>query len=170
MKAKGYSLWLMPEGDIYPKGAKLIESIVKRYKTPFFEPHVTLLGEILGDEHEIIEKSEKLASEFKHLTITLESIDYQDYFFRALYVKAQKSDPLLQLHKDAKEIFKMNEVPEYMPHMSLLYGTLSSDEKKHILSSIKIPFTEFTVKRIHLYRTTGEVSSWYKLYEFPFGE
>lgn len=168
MRAKGYSLWLMPQGNKYQLVSNVINDLAIKYNSPVFEPHVTLIGEVSGDEHEIVEKTEEFASHTAAFTIQLENIDIQDYFFRALFIKAKASRELLNLHKNAKQIFSMQNIPEYMPHVSLLYGNVSLEEKEKIIQSITVPFTEFTVETIHLYRTKGEVNSWYKIYEFPF--
>jgi hypothetical protein len=54
VKAKGYSLWLMPIGDIYRRLSETISQLSSEYGTPNFQPHITLLGELSEDEEYII--------------------------------------------------------------------------------------------------------------------
>lgn len=169
MKAKGYSLWLMPTGENYEKFASLIKKLAEKNTTPVFEPHVTLLGEVIQSEEDIIRKTEESTSGQKQFPLTLTTIDYQDFYFRALFIKAEITEPLLSLHNRVKEIFGMEDIPSYMPHLSLLYGNFPPSVKEKIIDRIgKDQTTKFTVNGIHLFKTDGEVNVWYRIREFRF--
>lgn len=171
MKAKGYSLWLIPTGEIYGKFASLIKRLAEENNTPIFEPHVTLLGEIIQSEEDIVRKIEELALDQKQFPLTLTRIDYQNFYFRALFVKAEINESLLSLHNQTKMIIDMQNISPYMPHLSLLYGDLPISSKEKIIEMIgKDQTTQFTVDRIHLFKTDGEVSTWYKIKEFRFSK
>jgi hypothetical protein len=43
-----YSIWLMPEGDVLDKFSELIMKISDEYNSPEHQPHVTLLGGLVG--------------------------------------------------------------------------------------------------------------------------
>ena len=170
LKAKGYSLWLMPSGGAYNKLAALIKTLVEKYRSPLFEPHITLLGEIVLTEEDVIRRSQQLASGQKPFSTTLQTVDYQDFYFRALFVKAEKTKPLLALHNRAKKIFEMQETPSYIPHLSLLYGNFANPVKDQIIRDIgKKQKMEFRVGAIHLFKTDGEVKVWHEVKEFPLG-
>lgn len=170
MKAKGYSLWLMPEEERHGELAALLKILAKEYRSPLFEPHVTLIGGIVLSEEMVIIRSQQLALGQKSFSVTLQTVNYQDYYFRALFVKAEKTQPLLALHNRAKKIFEMQEIPSYMPHLSLLYGNYSQVIKEQIIEAIgKNQAMDFAVNTIHLFKTDGEVSAWYKVQEFPLG-
>lgn len=169
MKVKGYSIWLMPTGEAYDKFASIIKQLAKQYSAPLFQPHITLLGEIIGSEEEIIERTQQLASVQKSFRITLQALDYQDYYFRTLFVKAKLNKSLQTLHNRAKELFNMQDIPQYMPHLSLLYGNFSQSVKNKIIETIGRDFSEqFIVDKIHLFKTDGEVGSWYKVQLYTF--
>ncbi|MBI2404647.1 2'-5' RNA ligase family protein [Candidatus Gottesmanbacteria bacterium] len=169
MLAKGYSFWLMPTGEVYNKFSSLIEKLAEKYSIPLFEPHITLLGEIQQPEDEIIQKAQLLITEQKPFPITLRMIDYQDFYFRALFVKADIPKSLRVLHNRAKEIFEMQYIPDYMAHLSLLYGTFPQEVKEKIIEKIgKDQTTELTINGIDLFKTTGEVNTWYRIRKFPF--
>lgn len=169
MQAKGYSLWLMPTGEAYDKFSNLIKRLAKEYNAPIFEPHVTLIGEAMQSEEDVIRRAEKLVSGQESFPITLRTIDCQDYYFRTLFVKADKTEPLQELYDQACEIFEIQDVPDYMPHLSLLYGNFPQKVKKQIIEEIgRDQSTQFTVDRIHLFKTDGEVESWHKVRKFIF--
>lgn len=170
MKAKGYSLCLMPAGETYNKLAALIKILAEKYKSPLFELHITLLGEIVLLEEDVIKRCQQLTSGQKSFSIILQTVEYQDFYFRALFVQAERTRLLLALHNRAEKIFKMNESPSYMPHLSLLYGDFAQSVKDQIIRNIgKNQEMEFRVGAIHLFKTDGEVSAWYKVKEFPLG-
>lgn len=169
MKAKGHSLWLMPTGDAYDKLSGLIKRLAEEYNALLFEPHVTLLGETMHSEDDVLKRSEQLASGQKPFPITLNTVDYQDFYFRTLFVRAERTDRLQALHDSAKDVFEMQEIPDYMPHLSLMYGNFPQALKEHIIKAIgKDQSTEFIVNSVHLFKTDGEVNAWYKVKEFPF--
>lgn len=39
-----YSIWLIPDGEVYKTVSSIIQNIAKEYGGPLFEPHITLLG------------------------------------------------------------------------------------------------------------------------------
>lgn len=169
MKAKGHSLWLMPIGKAYDKLSGLIKRLAKEYNAPLFEPHVTLLGEAMQSEDDVLKRAEQLASGQNPFPIKLNIVDYQDFYFRTLFVRAEKTDPLQALHDRAKEVFEMQDIPDYMPHLSLMYGNFPQAVKEQIIKAIgRNQATEFTVNSVHLFKTDGEVNVWHKVKESPF--
>ncbi len=170
MKAKGYSLWLMPTGEAYDKLSGLIKRLANEYNAPFFEPHVTLLGEAMQSNEDVLKKAEKLVSGQRPFPITLSTVEYQDFYFRTLFVRAEKTDQLQALHDYAKEVFEMQDIPDYMPHLSLMYGNFPQAVKDKIIETIgRDQAMVFTISAIHLLKTNGEVSAWHKVKEFPLG-
>lgn len=169
MKAKGYSLWLMPTGEAYDKFSNLIKRLAKEYNASVFEPHVTLIGEITGSESDILSKVRQLVLAQKSFPITLRTIDYQDFYFRTLFVKAEKTKSLQALYDLACEIFEIKNVSFYMPHLSILYGNFAQKVKEKIIEAIgRDQTTEFTVSSLNVFKTGGEVEFWHKIGEFSF--
>ena len=170
MRAKAYSLWLMPTGEVYNKFSDLIRRLAMEYSSPIFEPHVTLLGELMQSEEDIIRKTGQLAEGKEPFPVTLTTIDYQDFYFRALFVKVEETEPLILLHNRTKEVFGMQNIQVYMPHLSLLYGNFPQTAKERIIEGIgRNHPAQFTVNNIHLFKTGKQVNTWYKVKEFPFG-
>lgn len=168
MLSRGYSLWLMPSGEVYERFTYLIKRLAQEYNGPIFQPHVTLLGEFTQSEEEVIKLTQDLIADQKPFPVTLRQIDYQDFHFRALFVIAEITEPLLSLHSRAKQIFGMQNIPPYMPHLSLLYGNYSNDVKEKIISEIGSEQTaQFDVSIVHLVKG-GKVEEWKIVKEFPF--
>lgn len=168
MISKGYTLWLMPKGTVYERFFGLIKKLALENNGPVFEPHVTLLGEFTNSLEEAIKGAKELVKDQNPFTINLEEIDYQDFYFRTLFVKAQITQPLLALHEHAKALFNMRSIPPYMPHLSLLYGTYPNELKEKIITQIgKGQSAQIEVKSVFLVKG-GEIKDWEIVEEFPF--
>lgn len=167
MKSKGHTLWLVPTGDSFKKFRSLIEKLAKEYRAPAFQPHVTLLGEITRPEEECVRLTKQLVSGQKPLEIEMGQVDYQDFYFRTLFVKVKKTEPLLALYARAKEVFQMNDIPLYMPHLSILYGTFPEPLKKEIIKEIgRDQSCKFEINSVHLMKG-GAVKDWQIIGEYP---
>lgn len=159
MKSKGYTLWLVPTGEVFRKFSNIINKLAKDYDAPVFDPHVTLLGEIMQPEDECIVKTKQLVKNQKPFIVNLEAIGYQDYYWRTLFVYAKKTPNLQNLHERAKKIFDM-EVPPYMPHLSLLYGMFPVETKREIIKEIgRQQKASWEVNKVTLVRG-GEIKDW----------
>lgn len=93
MISKGHTLWLKPTGSAYQRFSGLIKKLAAEYQAPVFEPHVTLLGEIMLPAEECLQKAKELVSEEKSFIINLTEIGCQDVYFRALFIYAKKINP-----------------------------------------------------------------------------
>lgn len=165
--SKGYALLLVPKGAIYKKYHGLIKKLAKENNGPVFEPHITLLGEIELPEHEVIKKTAELISAQEPFQIKLDGIGYEDYHFRALFVKAVISPQLQNLHEQAKQIFRM-EIPAYMAHLSLLYGNYPIYKKEEIIKSIgSNQASTFEINSIFVQKA-GLIKDWKIIKELPF--
>jgi len=166
-KAKGYSLWFMPFGEIYDNLSNLIFQLSKEYSTPEFEPHITLIGEVIGLDDEIIKKTSQLANLIKPYSIQLTTVDYLDEYFKCLFIKAEKTDDLMEVNSKAREIFNRQEGSEYIPHLSLMYGNFPPEVREEIIKKMGKNFNlSFEIRSIHLFKTEGEVKDWYRVKEF----
>ena len=169
MQGNGYSLWLMPTGEVYEQFSGLITTLAEEYQGPVFEPHVTLLGGVRQAEDEILRRAAQLVVGQPPFAISLRSVDYHDVYFRALFVRAEQSDPLQALYTRAKALLAMPDLPEYLPHLSLLYGHVPPSVKEHIIQAIgRDHTTAFPVNSVHVFNTNGEAQTWSRVKELPF--
>lgn len=169
MKATGYSINILPSGSEYARFENIIKKLAGEYGTFTFAPHITVLGQASDHEETAIKLMEQLTSSLKPFTVTLNTVGFQDAFFRALFVLAEKTDPLLALHEKAKQIFGKPGADEYMPHLSLLYAKFPVEIKEKIIREIGNEQPSiFTVSSLYLFKTEGESDQWSLVKEFPF--
>ena len=156
----------MPSGDVYNRLVNLISQLSKKYSAPNFEPHVTLLSQVVGSEEEIIAKASQLADSLRPYEIKLTTVNYLDEYFKCLFVRIKETEDVMRANEKARERCRHPDA-KYMPHLSLLYGNFSPKIKEDIIKEIgKEINMSFKVKSINLFFTEGEVKNWYRVKEF----
>ncbi len=169
-KPATYSLWLEPSGDIAYRLQERIKDLSKKYGTPVFRPHVTLLGSIKSTETELIPITNTLATSQAPFELVLTRAGYRDTFYQSLFVHVNESNHLKELRKMACRLYDSDE-DKYMPHLSLLYGDLTQKEKERILNIMGREFhIRFPVNGIVVMKTDGLPGKWKKVHTAVFKE
>ncbi|AJF61579.1 TPA: hypothetical protein HA239_04190 [Candidatus Woesearchaeota archaeon] len=166
METKGFSLWLMPEGEQYKRFSGIISDLGKRYKGPRFEPHITLLGDIERGKEDVFNRANQLAQVVKPFNVKLDRTEYSNEYFKCVFARAEEEYEFMKAGDIARRFFYM-ESQKFMPHLSLLYGNYSEDIKKEIVSKLKIN-EEVPVNCLHVAETKGEPEEWKILRKIPF--
>lgn len=158
----------MPTGEVYEKLNSLISQLSEKYNAPYFEPHITLISEILGLEKEIVSKTDQLASVVQPYRIEFSRVEYLDEYFKCLFIRVKETDAIMRANQKARKIFGRETDSQYIPHLSLVYGDFSPQTKKEIIREIGREFNlGFDVDRIHLFSTNGKPEVWHRVKEFP---
>ena len=158
---KEYSLWLIPSGNVYNRLAKRTSALSRQFSTPNLQPHLTLLGELTGNEKKLLAKTSKLAAIIGAFDVKLNKVAFLDKYFGCLFIKAEKTKPLTQFNSKARKIFNRKKDSKYAPHVSLMYGNLDSKTKGKIIARIGSSFPKsFKVKNIYVYKVYGEPKDW----------
>jgi len=161
LRSSHYSLWLMPMEAVRQRLATTILDLSREYGTPPFAPHVTLAGGIAGSVKETVSKMRELARRIPPFTIRLDGIDGLQDYFRCLFVKVAATRPILSANEAAREVFGLERQPEFMPHLSLLYGHLPLSAKERIIASLARELVlDFKVRSLHLYLIKSEPMAW----------
>ena len=172
-RAKGISLWLMPEGDTQARLVALVALVARlaaRLATEPFAPHVTLLPGLLGRETEVVARAGRLARALAPFAVKLAGIEGRDEPFRCLFVRAEASAALRAAHARAARAFRRDPDPDFLPHLSLVYGTMAPERKTPLARELDAEAPgEFEARRLHVWRTEGNVAEWRELFVFPFG-
>jgi 2'-5' RNA ligase len=169
-RADVYSLWLMPEDEVYTKLISTIRQLSKPYGTPEFEPHVTVIGTMTGQQQDLTEKMTSLASEVKSFEVKLMDLDYLNEYFRCLFIRIEQSAAVMGANTKARTIFDQSRSADYMPHLSLMYGDIDTAVKKAVITTIGSDLRcTFPVNNIHLYSTSGAPERWFKIQSVHLG-
>jgi 2'-5' RNA ligase len=118
----------MPEGRLNKQLSSLIETFHKKYSSPLFKPHITLVWPLLDAEGNIVRMAQYLAKRMKSFYLTLNSIGKNNEFFVSISLNIRKDQQLIQARKLAIKTFNLKE-EGYTPHLSLAYGNFNEKTK-----------------------------------------
>ena len=164
----GHHIFLEPEDALRGELSQKIRDLAHAHDGSVFVPHVTLLARIEG-EH-VIERTQAFAHSLEPFTLTLGELGGEDEYFRAFYIRIKEDDALQRAHERALALFEMEDARPYLPHLSLLYGNLTEQERAALIRDTAYPSdVSFAVSRLHLYETHGKADQWRKIGEYPFG-
>lgn len=160
----------MPGGEDYDKLLALIRNLSSSYRTPPFEPHISLLGGLVSSEEELMLKAEELASSTQPFAVELDGIGHMDEYYMCLFAKVKENEALMELNRRAKEIFGRVDESSFIPHVSLIYANMRASKRRKIISSIEdeLRGMRFKADRLYLYVTEGEPPDWYEAANFSF--
>jgi 2'-5' RNA ligase len=165
-----YALWLLPEPEKETSLSQLIDRLSEEYGGPRFDPHLTLLGNLEGDEKTLIARTSQLAARLKQFTLRTKSIEYREDFYKSLFITIEASSALESARHSAENLFNHMTETVYMPHLSLIYGKQSEQKKENLSKALmeEILF-EFVVDRIRLVAAFGPVDKWKSVTELELG-
>lgn len=168
-KTIGYHLFFEPVGEVAQELQILITKVAGEFNALIFNPHVTLLARIpeqLESEDILIEKTEKLAQLLPPITLSFGDLNAQDSYFKALYIEINEKEQMVEYHKKASELFETPDEGIYFPHLSLLYGNYTEEQKTPALQTIILPEQKsFVADKVYLYKTDGETQNWKQVFE-----
>src|SRR5262249_4930462 len=146
-----YSLWLVPNEPQFSEFSQLILRLSREYSTSYFVPHVTILGAILRTESEMVAATEALAAELRPYSINLNAVDYLHNFYNSLFVRVDRTSGVQNSFRRALEIFQVENLSTYDPHLSLMYSLLSDKTKQQIIQDIQGYPKNFVADRLRIY-------------------
>lgn len=165
-----YSLWLLPPPAVRERFGALIARLSERLGTPRFAPHLTLAGGTFASAEEPLARVAALAARRPPVLVRLGEAACTDAYFRCLFVRAERTPALDALHRAAAEALGEPPDPDFMPHLSLVYGDLARERKEAILAEIGRRFdVDFVADQLALYAPEGEPETWRPAGEFVLG-
>ncbi|CAM6091646.1 unnamed protein product [Calypogeia fissa] len=172
-----YSVWALAPSE-HPGLRPATEHLQRIYGGPNVEPHVTVLGSVpFNSVEEGAAKLQDLARSLKPITYRIRGVDQGRSYFQCLFLTVDPTPQVLEANAQAKRVFKVAESQNaYFPHLSLLYGGLTDEDKKKGKALAEEKFgdilvnSEFVVSSLTLWTTDTEdklLTSWKKVAEFP---
>lgn len=164
-----YSLWLEPDGNVAHRLQEKIRKLSNKYNTPMFEPHVTLIGTLEQSLPELIQLTDMLAGSLEPLELLLTKTGCGNTFYQSVFVHVDNSKGLRSARRLACRLFNVDDPEDYMPHLSLMYGDMTREEKERILNLMEREYQmRFTVRYVRLVKTEGLPEEWKKVHSAVF--
>jgi len=159
-----YSVWLVPDRDskTHHRLQEVITDCAEAHEdAPEFDPHITLVGGINGEEASLADTTRRLASRCGPLSVSFARVHCSTTRYQCVFLLVEPTMELLSLHQTASQAFGMAE-GMYVPHLSLVYSDMSVQDRFETVAAIQAESLPETVKlsTIELVNTSGEVSEW----------
>ena len=74
-------------------------------KGPYFPIHMSLCGELLGEEKELIKKIKSTLNKLDKFSIKIDNYGYKNTYFQALYIRVIKNTKSTSQKKIIDDIF-----------------------------------------------------------------
>lgn len=172
----GHSLWVCPTGATKDAYSTIIKDASTNLDTFCFTPHITLVAAIMTDVQDVVKRTKLLASKLAPYEFEYEDVSQKERYFQSVFARMKGTEQVLAANQLARDIFTERQTdPEYMPHLSLIYGNFSLEKKQRTIMpqlSQRIQdhapaTTSFTVDSIEIWSTQGDVSEWYLVETVP---
>jgi 2'-5' RNA ligase len=167
----GISLWMCPTGKANDAYTSIIQETAKEYGTySAFIPHITLVAALLSEN--VLERVRTLATQIPPYEFEVDELSSRDAYFQSVYMKLKTTPDAVKANDIAKQFFdERQRDPPYMPHMSLIYGDLTPNQKDVVLPKISEKLKDapktLAVDSIQVWSTQGNVEDWYVIETVP---
>ena len=159
-----YDIFLVPAESQFNKYSDLINSLSNKYKTPSF-PHITLVEKVEAEEDELIEKVGAIAQILNKVEVEVFGMNFSNTINQCVFAQIKMSPQLLSLYIKLAEALQYPNKSPFFPHMSLVYGDFSPEEKSNIAKQIKID-DKLLLDKIVIYRDGPLPIDWGRVAEF----
>lgn len=156
-----YCAWITFESSDL---TEIIKKLAQKYNNPVFQPHCTLVGKT--DISLPIMKSAiiNLMSNYKLIEVHPLKMGYTNNLWRALYIELKELQILTKWHEHICNLLSINFDKNYLPHISLMYNSLSLREKKRISSKIKLK-SVYKIHSIQIINCGEKIDGWSTVFE-----
>jgi len=162
--------WLVPAaGPACDQLTATIGTLAAKHGAPRFKPHVTMAGLFHSGEEAAIRALTSLTAGVRPFEVKFAAAEYEDVYFRALYLRAEPAPLLTALHEAAQVAWALDIRP-YLPHLSLLYADIAEARKRAIIATlgIQLPLT-MRINAAELWADhPAGVPGWHRVARVPF--
>jgi 2'-5' RNA ligase len=130
MSNSHHSIWLMPRLEDEERFAALVQDLALRFRSPVFQPHLTLVEDMPRSAEELTPLLQSLTDGAASFPAQVERVEESELYYRSFYARFPVVPALKTLKQNAVDLFGVGSLDSFMPHISLAYG-VPADEEKH---------------------------------------
>lgn len=165
---KKYSIWLISTEKTRQYLKTKEDYLRKIYSGDEFIPHVTILGEICGEEVELIDSLLRVLDKTKLSNLVMQDVSFSTTFFQSIFIRIKPTAELLELNMHLKTMFH-SENDFFVPHISLLYGIEEMKIREQAAAQIKLEIFDYEIESIGLVEVGGNIKDFKIVCTFPIG-
>lgn len=151
-----YCIWLtFDSSDL----SEIISKLARKYNGPVFQPHCTLIGKTDISLPRMKSAIINLMNNFKPIEVHPGKIGYTDNIWRSLYIELKEKKMLTKWHEHICDLLSINFDNDYLPHISLMYNTVSEKEKIKIGETLQLK-SVYEIHSIQVIDCGEKVEDW----------
>jgi 2'-5' RNA ligase len=174
MKRIVIAYWLIPAEPARSFFQSLINDLAQRYNAPVFEPHMTVhVGVNCTDTIDGV--LSEVAEDWERIALQALKVSGSSEFIKTLFVQFAMNAQLHQLNQSIRAAARDSSDYQVNPHLSLLYKRISIQDRRLLVRSIKVTFSEVTFDSLKAVRCVSptqsrtDVEAWRVVAERPLG-
>ena len=161
-----FDIFLVPAASQYKKYKNEINSLSRKYNTPGPSfPHVTLFELLEAEEQDLLTKVRKIIKSSKIMEVEIFGMNFTNTVNQCVFAQIKMSAQLLTLYKELETNLQYYNKSPFFPHMSLIYGDFSPEEKSNIAEQVKLG-KKLLLDKLIIYRDGPLPSDWKHVAEF----
>lgn len=160
-------MWLVPASPERETTISVIQNLIKSEPdSPAFDPHITLLHPIPKSTpiESITTTLQNIAQQLdlraKPLWLNLKPAQAGTFYYQSVLAPVAPNDTLSALRAACEDAFEWKNGKPYFPHLSLLYGDLSTERRDELAQTVRDPPESVTIKEILVVDCTGVAKDW----------
>jgi hypothetical protein len=102
----------------------------------------------------------------KPFETTFTKYDHLDDFFKCVFIRVDKTSSVMDFCSSIQREFNGQPTPDFMPHLSVLYGQMATEEKERIIKSLGKEYQKsFILEKVDVieYRLGESPEMWKKI-------
>ncbi|KAM5560889.1 hypothetical protein ABKV19_021830 [Rosa sericea] len=177
-KTYSYSVWAIPSDDVSLRIKKVMEGLRTEFGGPEIDPHIAVVGSIRMKHEDMLNKFRSLQSDvISSYKAKVNQVVTRSSYFQCISLLIHSS------FKVSPELYfatgvcggRFHFCNEVRPHLSLLYGYLTEEERKKAHEKVSyldegLSSLSFFITRLALYKIDYKdrsLKSWEKIADYP---
>ena len=156
-----YCIWLTFDSTNL---SKIILKLAQKYNCPVFQPHCTLIGKTDISLPKMKSAIDILISNYEPIEVHPIKISCTDNLWRSLYIELKEKQILTKWHEHISDLLSIKYDRGYLPHISLMYSSISLEEKKRISENIQLK-SAYKIQSIKIIDCDEKIDSWKTVFE-----
>ncbi len=161
------SLWLTFSNITGKFLKREIQRLAAEYSTPVFIPHITIYGSLPATAESVVTQLDQKLHRPTVFSVQPGPLDHSTHHWQSVMVRLPEQEELMVLHQQLTAIFGELKQYRFDPHVSLIYGDLTLEEREAIIATVQVPL-KLKVQSLEVCQTTGDPEHWQILKTYKF--
>jgi hypothetical protein len=164
-----FAVWYLFDKDDGDYLFKIIKDLAKKYNAPSFIPHITAYGLLDIDLKTLDDEVFDAIQEIKPFNVTTNTINFSDNFWKTFFVELLPNKHFVKINNNLTKNLSHFTTYEFLPHVSLLYKNLTSNEKQFLAESLKMK-KNFRIIGMGIQQFSENIEEWKLVRTYSFDE